>query len=429
MKIALLSPGSWWTHPKYYEPWETVVSLLYEGLVKRGVDVTLFTSNNSKTKGKSDCLFENAGEFDLIHNYFDFIQLSYSRLVFTPMVSTICRLPSSGIVPVFREYGDRSYYVSISDADRNPSLNYISTVYHGIDVKSFTFSESKGSYLVCFGSIHPDNGTDEAIEIARKFGMKIVLAGTIQDRVYFDKKVTPHLDNNRVVYQETVDQPSRNELLGGAYALLHPSHSVEPFDLRIVESMACGTPVVAFSGDTIAEFVRDCETGYLADGVEETLKKLKQIPGIDRSRCRRWVEERFGKEIMVDNYLSVYEKVLELERHRARHAKPPWGRWEVLLEESTYKVKRVTVLPGKRLSYQKHSNRNEHWSVISGSALVTIDGKDTLLEAGQAIDIPREAAHRVSNPGQSPLVFIEIQRGSYLGEDDIVRLEDDYGRS
>ena len=111
------------------------------------------------------------------------------------------------------------------------------------------------------------------------------------------------------------------------------------------------------------------------------------------------------------------------------HANPPWGRWEVLLEEPDYKVKRVTVLPGKRLSYQKHSKRNEHWSIISGRALVTIDGRDTLLEAGQAIDIPGEAAHRVSNQGQSPLVFVEIQRGSYLGEDDIVRMEDDYGRS
>ena len=101
------------------------------------------------------------------------------------MVSTICSLPSSGIIPVLREYGDRSYYVSISDADRNPSLNYISTVYHGIDVKSFTFSESKGKLSRVFGSIHPDNGTEEAIEIARKFGMKIVLAGTIQDRGLF----------------------------------------------------------------------------------------------------------------------------------------------------------------------------------------------------------------------------------------------------
>ena len=123
------------------------------------------------------------------------------------------------------------------------------------------------------------------------------------------------------------------------------------------------------------------------------------------------------------------KKISESESHRTHHATPPWGRWEVLLEEPDYKVKRVTVLPGKRLSYQKHSKRNEHWSIIEGSALVTVDGKDTLLEAGQAIDIPKEAAHRVSNPGHSPLVFIEIQRGSYLGEDDIIRLEDDYGRS
>jgi mannose-6-phosphate isomerase-like protein (cupin superfamily) len=123
------------------------------------------------------------------------------------------------------------------------------------------------------------------------------------------------------------------------------------------------------------------------------------------------------------------KKISELESHRARQAAPPWGRWEVLLEEPDYKVKRVIVLPGKRLSYQKHSKRNEHWSIISGKALVTVDGKDTLLEAGHAIDIPTEAAHRVSNPGHSPLVFIEIQRGSYLGEDDIIRLEDDYGRS
>jgi len=429
MRIALLSPISWWTHQRYYDPQKTVVSLLYEGLVNLGVDVTLFTNGNSKTKGKSDCLFEKDGEFDLIHNYFDFIPLSYSRSISTPMVTTICGFSSSGILLLFKEYGNRSYYVSISAADRNPSLNYISTVYHGIDMKSFTFRESKGNYLVCFGSIRPDNGTEETLEIARKFGMKLVFAGAILDKVYFDKKVTPHLDNNHVAYQEAVDQPSRNRLLGGAYALLHPIHSVEPFDLSIIESMACGTPAVALQSADMAEFVRDSETGYLVVSVEDALKKLKQIPRIDRSQCRRWVEERFNKERMVNDYLTVYEKILELEKHRARHANPPWGRWEVLLDEKTYKVKRVTVLPGKRLSYQRHSKRNEHWSIISGRALVTIDGRDTLLEAGHAIDIPSEAAHRVSNPGQSLLVFIEIQRGSYLGEDDIIRLEDDYGRS
>lgn len=116
-------------------------------------------------------------------------------------------------------------------------------------------------------------------------------------------------------------------------------------------------------------------------------------------------------------------------KQNTHSATPPWGMWEVLLEEPAYKVKRVIVLPGKRLSYQKHFKRNEHWCIIEGVALVTLDGKDILLKAGQAIDIPMEAAHRVANPEQFPLIFIEIQRGMYLGEDDIVRFTDDYGRA
>ncbi len=109
-------------------------------------------------------------------------------------------------------------------------------------------------------------------------------------------------------------------------------------------------------------------------------------------------------------------------------ATPPWGKWEVLLDEPTYKVKRITVLPDKRLSYQKHFKRQEHWFVVAGEALVTLEGKEIRVKAGEAIDIPQEAAHRIANQGAAPLVFIEVQRGSYFGEDDIVRLQDDYGR-
>lgn len=112
----------------------------------------------------------------------------------------------------------------------------------------------------------------------------------------------------------------------------------------------------------------------------------------------------------------------------AKSATPPWGKWEVLLEEPSYKVKRVTVLPGKRLSYQKHFKRQEHWMIVEGRALVTLDGKEMTLQTGDYIDIPREAAHRIANPFEAPMVFIEVQRGSYFGEDDIVRLQDDYGR-
>jgi len=459
MRIALLSSGGWWANQGSCEPQKMVVSLLYEGLINQGVDVTLFGNHPSNAKespqnpllkteehGNGICshsttlnslaraclhlasLLEKAGEFDLIHNYCDFMPLSYSRLISTPMVTTICDL-SSLDMPVLQEYGNRGYYVSTCAAGRAPSLNYISTVYHGIDLKSYTFRKSGGSYLVCLNAIQPDNGVEEAMEMSRSFGMKIILAGALLDRVYFDKQIAPHLDNSRAIYQETTDQPSRNRLLGGAYALLHTANSGEYFDLSIIESLACGTPVVAFPDVVMTEFVKHGETGYLINGVGDAQSTLKQIPALDRNLCRQWAEERFSKERMVHDYLAAYGKILELERPMARHANPPWGRWEVLLDETTYKVKRVTVLPGKRLSYQKHTKRNEHWSVISGKALVTLDGNEILLEEGQALDIPKEIAHRVLNPGIIPLVFIEIQRGSYLGEDDIVRMEDDYGRS
>ncbi len=453
MKIALLSPISCRTSPRHYGPWERVVPPLCEGLVERGVDVTLFASGDSRTKGKleSVCpapyeedkgldprvweclhiahLFERAGEFDLIHNHFDFLPLSYSRLINTPMVTTIHGFSSLNILPVFQEYGDRSYYVSVSLANRHPSLHYIATVYYGIDLESFTFREERGNYLLFFGRIHPEEGTVEAIEIAKKFGMELILAGVIQDQTYFDEKIAPYLDNNSMVYVGSPDPTLRNNLLGGAYAMLHPICFEEPFGLSAVEAMACGTPVVAFRKGSMPEIVKDGETGYLVEGVEDALKRLKQIPQIDRSQCRQWAEERFNKSRMVNEYLAVYEKILEIERPQARHQNPPWGRWEVLLDEGSYKVKRITVLPGKRLSYQKHFKREEHWIVVKGNALVTLDGKDILLKSGQAVDIPRKAAHRIANKGESLLVFIEVQRGSYFGEDDIIRLEDDYGRT
>jgi mannose-6-phosphate isomerase len=125
---------------------------------------------------------------------------------------------------------------------------------------------------------------------------------------------------------------------------------------------------------------------------------------------------------------SPIEKTEGLGSPHARSATPPWGKWEVLLDEPNYKVKRVTVLPGKRLSYQRHFKRQEHWMIVEGTALITLDGKEISLKSGEYIDIPLESAHRIANPGKTPLVFIEIQSGHYFGEDDIVRLQDDYGR-
>ncbi|MFQ5901342.1 MAG: glycosyltransferase, partial [Thermodesulfobacteriota bacterium] len=307
-------------------------------------------------------------------------------------------------------------------------LDYIATVYHGIDLDSFISREKQGDYLLFFGRIHPDKGVAEAIEIARGFGMRLIIAGIIHDQVYFDRKVAPHIDDHNVVYKGSAGPALRDELMGGAYAMLHPISFEEPFGLSVIESMACGTPVVAFSKGSMPEIIKDGETGFLTASVKEAVARLKQIPQIDRMQCRRWVEEHFSRQRMVNNYLDLYKKIIEMEKPKASHANPPWGRWEVLLDEPAYKVKRITVLPGKRLSYQKHFKREEHWIMVEGCGQVTLNGKTISLDTGQAIDIPKESAHRMSNVKKTPLVFIEVQRGSYFGEDDIIRLEDDYGR-
>ncbi|MGB4504736.1 MAG: glycosyltransferase [Syntrophaceticus sp.] len=453
MKIALLSPIAWRTPPEHYGPWERVVSLLCEGLVEKGVDVTLFATGDSQTAGKLEyiCktpyeednsldpkvwealhiahLFEQAEKYDLIHNHFDFLPLTYSRLVKTPIVTTIHGFSSQKILPVYKRYEDRSYYVSISNADRSPDLQYLATVYHGIDLESFDFSPERGDYLLYFGRIHPDKGTCEAIEIAHRFQMKLVIAGIIQDQDYYQEQVAPHLDGQRVVYVGSVGPEKRNQLLGGAYALVHPINFEEPFGLSVVEAMACGTPVVAFNKGAMPEVIRDQETGFLVNSIDQAVEALKRIPELDRVACRRWVENRFSRERMVNDYLDLYKIILEREKPRLWYANTPWGRWEVLLDAPDHKVKRITVNPGKRLSYQKHFKREEHWFVVQGNALVTLDGKDIALTEGQSVDIPREAAHRIANPGKTPLVFIETQTGSYFGEDDIVRLQDDYGRA
>jgi glycosyltransferase involved in cell wall biosynthesis len=340
MKIALLSPIAWRTPPRHYGPWERVVSLLCEGLVDLGIDVTLFATGDSITRGKLDyvcpapyeedpaidpkvweCLhiahlFERAGEFDLIHNNYDFLPLTYSDLVQTPVVTTIHGFSSPKILPVFQRYAPTNHYVAISNADRHPLLDYIATVYHGIDLESFPFVSEAGGYLLYYGRIHPDKGTVEAIEIARIFGMPLVIAGIIQDRRYFEEEVTPRLERGRVEYIGSVGPDRRGGLLGNAYALLHPISFAEPFGLSVVEAMACGTPVVAFSRGSMPEIVLHGETGFLVSNVIEAAAALDRLPTLNRQDCRRWVEQRFSRERMVQDYLTVYRQILSGNRVR-----------------------------------------------------------------------------------------------------------------
>ncbi len=342
--IAVLSPIAWRTPPRHYGPWEGVVSLLTEGLIKRGLDVTLFATKDSQTRARLigvsphgyeedesilpkvwECLhiselFERGDEFDIIHNHFDYLPLTYTAMISTPVLTTIHGFSSPKILPVYKKYNQRTYYISISNADRSPELDYISTIHHGIDLARFTFRPAPGEYLLFFGRIHHDKGAGEAIEIARRVGKKLIMAGIVQDADYFDCEVKPHLDGDNVKYVGSANPEKRNRLLGGAYALLHPINFDEPFGLSVIEAMACGTPVVAFNRGSMPEVIADGSTGFLVSSIAEAVSRLHEIRKLDRAECRKWVEARFSAERMVEEYVQVYEKILAERRckdHRA----------------------------------------------------------------------------------------------------------------
>jgi len=333
MKIAILAPICWRTPPRHYGPWEQVASNIAEGLVRRGLDVTLFATGDSLTGAKLEyicerpyeedraldpkvweCLhiaqlMECADRFDIIHNNYDFLPLTYSHLIATPMVTTIHGFSSPRIIPVFKKYNDRNYFVSISDSDRCPELEYIATVYNGVNVADFTFRNTIGEYLLYFGRIHPEKGTWEAIQIAKKFKMRLIISGFIQDQRYYEEKIEPLL-SDEIVYVGNSGPKKRDSLLGNAYAFLHPINFKEPFGLSVAESMLCGTPVVAFNRGSMPEVIVHEKTGFLVDSVDEAVSVLKNVRTIDRKYCRRWAEQNFSMEKMVDAYIEIYDRIL-----------------------------------------------------------------------------------------------------------------------
>ncbi len=329
----MLAPIAWRVPPRRYGPWELVASLITEGLVARGVDVTLFATQDSVTGARLaaiapasysedpsldakawECLhiahcFERAEEFDVIHNHFDFLPLSYSELVRTPVVTTIHGFSSERILPVYQRYNERCHYVAISESDRHASLSYAATIHHGIEVDKFPFVEVPEDYLLFYGRIHPDKGAAEAIELARRSGRRLVMAGLIQDTGYFAERVEPFIDADRVTFLGEVGSDRRGEVLGRASALLHLINFDEPFGLSVVEAMACGTPVIANARGSMRELIRDGVTGYLVEPGKDALGAVEAAAGLNRAEVRRVARERFSVARMVDEYLAVYAKV------------------------------------------------------------------------------------------------------------------------
>ena len=334
LRVGMLAPISWRTPPRSYGPWELFASLLTEGLVERGVDVTLFATADSITgarlvgsapTGYSEdpsldakvweslhiaAAFERAAEFDVLHNGFDFLPLTYSGLVETPVVTTIHGFSSERILPVFEKYNARGHYVAISDADRHERLDYAATIHHGIDMDAFELAREPGGYLLFFGRIHPDKGTVEAIDVAERAGLPLTIAGIVQDRDYFERLVEPRLDGERVRYLGAVGPDGRSGLLGGARALLHLVNFDEPFGFSVVEAMACGTPVIATARGSLPELVRDGESGFLVGDGDEAVAAVAAVEGLDRAAVRASVEQRFDVNRMVDDYLALYRRIL-----------------------------------------------------------------------------------------------------------------------
>ena len=332
MKLAMLAPIAWRTPPRHYGPWESIASLLTEGLVARGVDVTLFATLDSVTAAALDGVcphgyaeddqldgrvwealhvshaLARSGEFDLVHNHLDWLPLAFGEHARAPMVTTIHGFSGAGILPAYRR--SRSAFVAISDSDRDAGLNYAATIHHGIDLTMLPYRGSSGDQLVSFGRIHRDKGTADAIEIARRAGRRLVICGIVQDNRYFADAVQPHVDGDQVVFLGSVGPHRRAEVLGDAAALLHPIHFDEPFGLSVVEAMACGTPVAAYRRGSMAEIVDEGVTGYLAHDIESAVDALRAAAGLDRAAVHARAAARFGSDRMVEDYLRTYEALL-----------------------------------------------------------------------------------------------------------------------
>lgn len=339
MKIAQIAPLVERVPPEMYGGTERVVFYLTEELVKRGHDVTLFASGDSITSAKlvsihkkalrldpnvenpfpyhmleMGMVYDHANEFDIIHSHNDFLTFPFTRFVSTPTVTTLHgRLDIYDIKGIYMYYRDCNL-VSISNAQRIfiPDLNWLDTIYHGYPLDKFPFSLEAEDYLVFVGRISPEKGPVEAIQIAKKIQMKLIIIAKVDavDKTYFEQTVKPLITPPLIEYVGEKNEQERNEIIRKAKAFIFPLNWPEPFGLVIIESLACGTPVITRNRGSIPELVIQGKTGFICETWEEMADAVKHIDSIDRMACRRYAEENFSIAHMIDKYERVYQQLI-----------------------------------------------------------------------------------------------------------------------
>lgn len=336
MKIALVSPPFIAVPPEDYGGTELFVAHLAEGLQREGIDVVIYANGESTVKAERRWIYERsqwplkasdhawerelnhtawavhdaARDCDVIHVQ-SALAITLSRFVERPMVLTL-HGPNDANRSEYYAYYPDVHYVCISDSQcQSESMPKMRTIHHGIDMDKYRLVENKQQYLSFIGRISPIKGTHLAIDVARRTGIPLKIAGDIQpvNREYFEKKIQPQIDGKLVEYIGLANLEAKNELLGNSMAMLFPILWNEPFGLVMVEAMACGTPVLAMPGGSVPEIVRDGVSGFICSSVREMSKRVHDL-NLQPAAVRRYVEENFSVERMVKNYADLYQQVV-----------------------------------------------------------------------------------------------------------------------
>src|SRR6266850_5149522 len=344
MRIAHVAPVATTIPPQKSGSVETMASLLTEGLAARGHDVTLFATADSKTKAKLSAIYshgywhdenmwpwelyemlnlaaavERAGDFDIIHYeaaYYP-MSLAFARLSPAPIVQTLHHSPSAAEVKLWSRYPEAPFVaISNEQARLLAGLNVVDTVLHGIDTDNFTFQAKPDDYLLFLGRFTEGKGVLQAIEIAKRVGIRLILAAA--EGEYYREKIAPHVDGRHIVYYGEADFAAKVKLYGGARALLYPIQAREPFGLVLAEAMACGTPVAALDRGAVREVVDEGVTGIIFDNLEQMVDGLTRAFALDRRRVHQRAVAKFGVDRMVAEYEAVYRKLVSGPANRLR---------------------------------------------------------------------------------------------------------------